>query len=529
MRMSDAMMTKSTKACHDIYLFGVVIHSWWNTVKALHRQRPISGYMFNRTSGGAMTRMLLGLLISMIGIGSATGQTRRDRPNMVIFIGDDLAAGDIGPYGSRVVRTPNLDRLGKEALVFRRAFAASATCAPSRSSLFTGLYPMRHGGHGNHAGVNPGTLSFVQVLGTQGYRVAIAGKLHVGPRSVFPFDYIEGTNVPEPGFETRPGLHYDLNLEPVDRWLAERRSDEPFVLIVADHSPHVVWPETAEYTPAEMDIPPIHVDTEDTRRARARYFTDISKMDTNLGTLLRLLDKHGLSDDALVVFTADQGPQWPFGKWGLYDYGVQVPLMVRWPGKVVGGTQTEALVSLVDILPTFAAIAGATISHPIDGRSFLHVLRNSESNHREMVFASHTGDGMMNRSPMRMLRTERFKYILNLAPEGLYTTHMDRATDHDGGREYWPSWRDRSFRDQQAANVLWRYHHRPQEELYDVLVDPWEQVNLASDPAYADTIAEFRSQMSKIREEQGDRETGPEDLNAKRQRSADGPAAPYVF
>jgi len=461
----------------------------------------------------------------------AYGQQQPPLPNMVIFIGDDLAVWDIGPYGNKVVRTPYLDKLGRESMVFNKAFAASPTCGPSRSSLLTAMYPMRHGAHGNHSGVKEGTSSMVQQLSALGYRVAIAGKLHVGPRDVFPFEYIAGTNVPEPGYEQAPGLHYDLNLAPVDEWLGQQKPDKPFVLIVADHSPHVVWPEKPTYQSDEVDIPPIHIDTDDARRARARYYTDVTKMDTNVGTLMDLLDKHGVAANSILMFTSDQGPQWAFGKWGLYDYGVQVPFIVRWPGKVEAGSRTDALVSQVDILPTMVEIANGTVAHRIDGKSFLPVLKNPGAKHHDAVFASHTGDGKMNRSPMRMLRTDRYKYILNLAPEITYTTHMDRATDHDGGREYWPSWRAASFQNQHAAAVLWRYHHRPAEELYDVEADPWEQVNLAADPAYADMLERFRAQMKAIRAEQGDQETGPEDLSApnRNQGKGKGPVAPYVF
>src|SRR5690606_7354527 len=122
------------------------------------------------------------------------------------------------------------------------------------------------------------------------------------------------------------------------------------------HSPHVVWPETPTYQSGEVDIPPIHIDTDDTRRARARYYTDVTKMDANVGRLMDLLDKHGLATGSVLMFTADQGPQWAFGKWGLYDYGVRVPFMVRWPGQVRAGIRTEALVSQVDILRTMLEI-----------------------------------------------------------------------------------------------------------------------------------------------------------------------------
>lgn len=451
------------------------------------------------------------------------------RPNMVIFVGDDLGASDIGPYGNKVVRTPNLDRFSKASLLFTHAFAGSPTCSPSRSTLFTGLMPFAHGAHGNHSGVREHVKSLVHYLKPLGYRVAIAGKLHVGPEKVFPFERIAGTNVPEPGFEEKPGLNFDLNVKPVDKWLSGLRKDQPFLLIVTDHSPHVIWPEHSGYKPDEVDIPSTHVDTEETRKSRARYYEDITKMDRNFGAIIQSLDRHEHSGNTVVVFTADQGPQWPFAKWSLYDDGVQVPMMIRWPNHIDPNTRTDALVSLVDVLPTFVEIAGGKAPADIDGQSFLTLIHGGKSSHREMVFASHTGDGMMNRSPSRMLRTKRYKYILNLAPENVYHTHMDGAKDHDGGREYWDSWVEKSRTDKHAAAVLNRYHHHPAEELYDLDADPEERNNLATDRRYRRLLKEFRATLAAWRRDQGDFETGPEKLPSMPRPKNAKPVAPYVF
>ena len=475
-----------------------------------------------------MNQRLLIVLAGLLCCWQANGQDR-GLPNMVIFIADDLGVNDIGPYGNTVVRTPHLDQLATESMLFKRAFAASPTCGPSRSSLLTGLLPMRHGAHGNHSGVNDGTVSLIQHLSGLGYRVAIAGKLHVGPETVFPFERIAGTNIRESGYENKAGLFHDLNLEPVDTWMGALDKGKPFALVVADHSPHVIWPEVPAYTTEEVDIPETHIDTEDTRKARARYYTDVTKMDTNLGLLLALLDKHGLASKSVFMFTADQGPQWAFGKWGWYDYGIQVPLLVRWPGHVEPATATDALVSHVDLMPTLIEVAGGEIPDDIDGESFLPVLKNPSQSHRDTVFASHTGDLQMNRSPMRMLRTARYKYILNLAPDEVYHTHMNLSDDHDGGREYWPSWRLESFRDSHAASVLWRYHYRPKEELYDVQEDPWERLNLAADENYTDLMEEFRKQMDFWRRQQGDNKTGPETEVPKPRKPGEPPVAPYIF
>jgi N-sulfoglucosamine sulfohydrolase len=451
-------------------------------------------------------------------------QRAAGRANIVLFIGDDLGALDIGPYGNVVVRTPHLDRLAAESLLFTRAFAPSATCSPSRSAMYTGLMPLRNGAHGNHSLVRDGTRSLTHYFGELGYRVALAGKLHVGPREVFPFEYVPDSNVPEPGYAGKGVLWTDLDMGAVDRWLSGVERSEPFVLLVADHSPHVIWPERAEYDPAEMDVPPTHIDTREYRRSRARYYTDITKMDRNVGALLESLRRHGLSDNTIVAFTADQGPQLAFGKWGLYDPGIQAPLIIRWPGRAPAGERTDALVSLVDLLPTFLEAAGGRAPQRIDGRSFLAVLSGRSHTHRDTVFASHTGDGRVNRTPMRMVRTERYKYILNLA-DTIYTTHIDRARDHDGGREYWRSWRERSFVDPAAAAILWRYHHRPPEELYDLERDSNETRNLADQPHYAEILGAMRARMAEWRAQQGDVESGPESL--ERKPGVRGP--PYVF
>ena len=449
-------------------------------------------------------------------------------PNFVLFIADDLGAADIAPYGHPIVRTPNLSRLAEESLRFTRAYASSPTCAPSRSTIYTGLMPFRNGAHGNHSGVREGLRSIVHYLSELGYRVAVAGKLHVGPREVFPFEYVKGTNAVEPGYEDAPVLRWDLDMGPVDRWLSEQVREKPFALIVADHSPHVVWPDTPAYDPDSVEIPANHIDTPDYRRSRARYYTDITKMDRNVGKLLESLDRHGLTGRTVVAFTSDQGPQVAFAKWSLYEAGIRTPLLVRLPDGKRAGEATSALVSLADLTPTFVDLAGGIPPVGIDGLSFRPVLEGAAT-HREQVFATHTGDRQMNRSPARMLRTERFKYILNLAPDVPYTTHMDRAREHDGGREYWDSWRAASYRNEHAAAVLWRYRHHPSEELYDLENDPMEWRNLAAEPAYQPLLAALRKRMADWRADQGDAETGPEVLPETGPGENREPVAPYIF
>lgn len=462
-------------------------------------------------------RLATALLGATLALAAPAAQPK---PNLVLFVSDDHSCADCGAYASRDVRTPNIDRLAQEGMLFRHAFAGSPTCMPSRAVLFTGLMPFRNGAHANNlAGQSQcreSVRSLPHYLKALGYRVAQAGKTHFGPESVFPFERIKNSEVPEPGFEKNPALHMDLNLAVVEDWLAAASKTEPFCLVVCDHSPHVIWPEHATYDPAAISVPPNHIDTPELRKSRACYYTDITKMDANLGRLLSSLEKHGFATNTVFVYTSDQGAQWPFAKWGLYDQGIQVPLIVRWPEKLSAGLATDAMVSLADVLPTFIEIAGGSTPAALDGKSFLPVLERKSTRHRDAIFATHSQDTGMNSSPMRCIRTARYKYIFNLSPKTEYTTHMDKAKDHDGGREYWDSWVGKAENDPRAAAILKRYHWRPREELYDVLLDPYEICNLAENPVYTDIKHDLNQRLVAWREQQNDTKTGPDPVPAKK-------------
>jgi uncharacterized sulfatase len=172
------------------------------------------------------------------------------------------------------------------------------------------------------------------------------------------------------------------------------------------------------------------------------------------------------------------------------------------------------MISLVDVLPTFIELAGGKPSEGLDGKSFLPLLEGRAKAHRDVIFATHSQDGSMNVCPMRCVRSDRFKYILNLAPQNEYTTHIDKAKDHDGGREYWSTWEEAAEKDPRAATTLKRYHWRPREELYDVLLDPYEVHNLAMDPAYATIKVDLADRVAAWRKTQDDNRTGPDPIPA---------------
>jgi uncharacterized sulfatase len=438
------------------------------------------------------TFFLLCLAASLPPIVSAPGAVA-ERPDIVVFLADDLGWADCSPCGGKDIRTPNMGRLAADGLTFTHAFVASPSCAPSRGALLTGLDPMRNGAMLNHTRPRAGLRTWPDYFHDLGYEVAAIGKTaHYAQVTSYGFDHVSHYN-----------YHQDDCIEAAVSWLERRTSDRPLCLLVGTNWPHVPWPARTPYDPADVKLPPTFVDTPATRQARARYAAAVANADRDLGLVYDAARK-SLGADTLFLFTSDHGAQFPFGKWDGYDAGIRTPLIVAWQGRVKPGTTTFAMVSWVDILPTCLEAAGGAPPATISGRSFLGVLRGERDAHRDEVFVSHSGDGEMNRYPLRAVRTRRWKYIRNLDPAAEHTTHIDRAQAVDG-RDYWDSWVERAKVDATAAAVVRRYHHRPPEELYDLEVDPGERRNLAADPAHAPTLARLRADLDAWMEAQGDR------------------------
>lgn len=414
------------------------------------------------------------------------------RPHLVLFIADDLGVGDLAPYGARDVRTPHMQQLAEQGMVFERAFVASPSCAPSRAALLTGLMPARNGAEPNHSQPRPEIKKLPAYLQELGYEVAAFGKVaHYNHGPLYGFDVLAGE-----GFARHEGIRLAVE------FLERRRSDQPLCLLVGTHWPHVPWPENEGYDPQQVQLPPTHVDLPTTRQWRTRYYTAVSKADEHLGQVLAAVRRHLDPQRTYVLFTSDHGAQWPFGKWNLYDAGIRVPLIVAGPG-LRAGSRTDAMVSWVDLLPTLVELAGGTPPEDLDGRSFAAVLRGQRESHREAIFAAHSGDGNFNVYPMRALRDGRWKYILNLHPEYQYATHINRTAGADRA-DYFFAWEEAARSDPRAAMIVRRYKERPREELYDLMTDPHEQQNLADRPEQAQRLARMRADLAAWMQAQGD-------------------------
>jgi len=424
----------------------------------------------------------------------ANEQIATGKPNFVVFISDDHSMLDSEAYGANDIRTPNMKRLAAEGMKFTHAFVASPACGPSRTALLTGLWSARNGAEPNHKPKRPGVASLPPVLHELGYQVAAIGKVaHNVYAKDHGFDFIEE---PNQGFSETSS---------VKKFLTDRDRSKPLCLFVGTRHPHTPWSETRTYEPAKISLPPTHVDTIETREMRARYLTDVSKADTLLGEV-RAMAREKIQGETIFIYTADHGGAWPFSKWTLYDSGIRVPFIVEWPGHVKPGTINDAMICWPDLLPTFIELGGGKVPSNIDGKSFAGLLQGSATTHRDRVFSTHSGDGDFNVFPIRSVRNRDWKYIRNLHPEFQQHTHISRSTG-PSGREYWNSWLEAAEKDPNAAAIVNRYVKHPAEELYDLLADPYEQKNLATDPRQSGRLTAMRAELDAWMTEQGDQQT----------------------
>jgi arylsulfatase A-like enzyme len=430
------------------------------------------------------------------------------RTNLVFILTDNQGAWSLGCYGNRDVRTPNIDRLAREGTLFTRAFASNAVCSPTRATLLTGLMPSQHGVHSylraNEAQVGPGAYCTIaefgnlpRILADAGYACGLAGKWHLG-----------GNETPQVGFSswvTMPHGHTTtFTNAPViedgktrkesayltDFWtdrgvkFIEANKDRPFFLFLAFNGPYGLGASlnnksknrhAAYYADKELPSFPRHEPHPwlNTNRpflnnveAMRRVAAEVSGVDDGVGRVMETLKKHGLDERTLVVFTADQG--WcggHHGVWGMgdhtrplsaFDEMMHVPLVWRQPKAVAAGKKSDVLVSNTDFLPTVLdhlGLAEKTPTRPaLPGRSYAKVLRGEPVKWGDAVYFEFEN--------VRAIRTERWKLVTRF-PDG-------------------------------------------PDELYDLLDDPGERMNLIARPQHAATRKELAGRLEAFFEEYAD-------------------------
>ncbi len=418
------------------------------------------------------------------------------RPNVVMIIADDLARNELGCYGGRNVPTPNIDKLSGEGLRFTQVINSMSMCVPMRAALYTGLYPMHNGVYRNHASSKPGLKSIPHYLQQVGYRVGVAGKKHFSPAAVYPFEAVTGF---EPNCSAPTA---DYTLDGVRAFMA-RRADQPFCLFVCSTLPHAPWTvgDAAKFPPERLVLPPHWADTAGTRAAFSKYCAEVDVLDRQVGDVVRVIDELKLAPNTLVIFSGEQGPQFPGAKWTNYDHGLLSGFIARWPGRTHAGATTGAIVQYEDVAPTLIELAGGKPPEGLDGRSFAGVLTGAKTEHRDFAFSIHNNVPEGRPYPIRTIRGSQYKLLLNLQPDQDY--HEKHMMDMDR-EDYWHSWLEAAKTDPQAAKMLQRFLRRPAVELYDVQKDPWELENLAARPELAAVRADLEQRLRAWMAQQGD-------------------------
>ena len=445
------------------------------------------------------------------------GQLGEGHPNVLLITADDLGPY-LGCYGDKQARTPNLDKLASEGVRFENGYVTQASCSPSRSSIFTGIYPHQNGQIGlSHLGysMHEGVLTLPAVLKQAGYRTGAIGKVHVKPRALLPFDFRGNWRSRLPKLQRKLGLIG--NHEGTDRdvpLMAKLASDfiregagEPFFLLVSYFDPHKPWLDRVRGIPERLLEPDevesfdfLGIDTPELRQQLTSYYNCVARVDYGVGLLLETLEKAGYADDTLVIFIGDHGPAFARAKKTCYEAGLRIPFLLRWSGQIKGGMVSSALVSTVDIFPTVLETVGIGLDAPLVGQSLLKLARGKPVTWRETLCAEFTTHEPEDFFPMRCIRDGRYKLIANLLPD----------STNPGARM--PV--EESQLSEFARLVYDRYRCPPAEELYDLQEDPTEFNNLAGREQYKGIQERLRSQLLQWREQTDDPLLDPDSLAA---------------
>lgn len=349
-------------------------------------------------------------------------QANTSPPNIIIILTDDLGWGDISLNGSKLIDTPNIDRIGQEGIQLTSFYAGSNVCSPSRAALLTGRYPIRSGMQHvifphSRDGLPTDEITISEMLKDAGYRTGMIGKWHLGHTDTFwptnhgfdwfygvaysndmaPFDLYEGKKaVQSPADQTQLTHNY---AQAAKRFI-EASDGKPFFLYYAENFPHI----------------PLFVSDDRSGRSEAGLYGDVVEtLDEGIGIILDTLDAAGIADDTLIIFTSDNGP-WFEGSAGefrgrkgeTHEGGFRVPFLARWPGHIPAGSVSHEMAMNIDLLPTAANISGAVLptDRPIDGRDITALLTEGAPTPHDLLFFFDGND-------IVAARDARFRLVLN--------------------------------------------------------------------------------------------------------------------
>jgi len=409
-----------------------------------------------------------------------------DRPNFVLIIADDIGWGDIGFFGNKDVKTPNIDALGASGLTFKNMYVTTSSCSPSRCSIISGRYPHNTGAPELHDQLPDDQFMFPEKLKNIGYYTALSGKNHMGGAVKKAFNLIS--------LGKGPGGEED--------WvsiLKGRPANKPFFLWFAAHDAHRDWQTNDKgvvYDAEKLTVPPMLYNGIETRKDLASYYHEISRLDHHVGNVVAELKRQGILENTYIIFISDNGSPFPRNKVRLYDSGVKSPFIVKGPGIKVA--ETEALLSTIDIAPTIFEIAGLKKDERIQGTSFLSLLNGKQHSTRDFIFTEHNWHVFQGYE--RMVRYKNWVYIRNGFPERRAMAG-ESSKLFPAGKELWEKHEQGLTKKNQEDVFLMP---RPAEELFNVAKDPFQFTNVAAAASNKNMLSYLREAVDTWIMETGD-------------------------
>jgi arylsulfatase A-like enzyme len=411
------------------------------------------------------------------------------KPNILLLLADNWAAPHAGAMGDPVVKTPTFDRIAREGVLFRNAFAPNPSCSPSRSSLLTGQETHRLRDAANlYGSLSADLRTYPEILEQQGYHVGFTGK-GWGPGSVE-----QGGRKQNPA-----GREY----KSFEAFLAARPAGTPFCFWFGSHDPHVPWNrgQRAGMDTGQIRVPGHLPDHPAVREDIAGYYAEVQQFDTECGDLLAALGKE--IAQTLVTITSDNGWQIPRGLANCYDLGVRIPMAIRYPARFSAGEKRDDFVAIADLAPTFLEVAGVPAAKGTTAQSLFNKRRRNE------IFLERERHANVRRGdlsyPVRGIRTKEFLYLQNLTP--------DRWPAGDP-EYYWAVGPYGDVDDSATKRMLLAekpqpyfdlcFGKRPTEELYDLQSDPEQIHNVAAQDRYAATKSRLAARVEAWRKQTRD-------------------------
>lgn len=450
-----------------------------------------------------MARSILILAFALLLFGKGSHAQTGDRPNILFVIADDWSHGHAGVFGDQVVKTPNIDAIGKDGAVFLNAFCAAPSCTPSRAAILTGRFPHELEAGASLWGYLPKKFdNYSVILEKAGYHVGLMGK-GWGPGNFQPG-----------GYDHNPaGKPYrDFAM-----FLKDKPDDKPFSFWFGSQNPHRPYEQgsgaASGMDPAKVKVPAWLPDVPVVRNDILDYYFEVEQFDRQLGEILDVLRESGELQNTLIIITGDNGMPFPRAKANLYDSGVKIPLIISLKEKIAPGIVVSEFVSLTDIAPTILEIAGQQIPSEMKGKTLWPLLRKEKVSDREMVFTERERHANVRNPelgyPARAIRTAEYLYIRNYEPERwpagdpeLYHS-VGPYGDVDGSpsKEYILA--NRKQRDI-APFFLRAFEKRPADELYDLKADPHQLRNVAANKKYSKVLDKLKKELDDWQARTGD-------------------------